>query len=161
MERGCAPASYVSCIKLTWHLIICEGTPVGMELTILSTRRIYYNAWYFDLNQILQLVTMTLPSQAKVETRALKAKRPGFTDERYNETSYFMENGTYLHCHQKLFRICSESDRRMMIVGNVFFWDVTKSWDQLILDTRDTIKKVQLFDQFVINLTIHCQYVMR
>jgi hypothetical protein len=28
-----------------------------------------------------------------VETRALKAKRPGFTDERYNETSYYFENG--------------------------------------------------------------------
>jgi len=27
--------------------------------------------------------------QAKLETKALKAKRPGFTDERYNETSYY------------------------------------------------------------------------
>jgi hypothetical protein len=33
--------------------------------------------------------------QAKVETRALKAKRPGFTDERYNETSYYFENGNF------------------------------------------------------------------
>ncbi|XP_021943683.1 RNA pseudouridylate synthase domain-containing protein 2 isoform X2 [Folsomia candida] len=31
--------------------------------------------------------------KAKLETKALKAKRPGFTDERYNETSYFVENG--------------------------------------------------------------------
>ena len=31
--------------------------------------------------------------QAKVETRALKAKRPGLTDERYNETTYYVENG--------------------------------------------------------------------
>lgn len=31
--------------------------------------------------------------QAKLETKALKAKRPGFTDDRYNETSYYMENG--------------------------------------------------------------------
>ncbi|KAF0761710.1 RNA pseudouridylate synthase domain-containing protein 2-like isoform X3 [Aphis craccivora] len=30
---------------------------------------------------------------AKLETKALKAKRPGFTDERYNETSYYIENG--------------------------------------------------------------------
>ena len=30
-------------------------------------------------------------SQAKLETKALKAKRPGFTDERYNETSYYNE----------------------------------------------------------------------
>ena len=31
--------------------------------------------------------------QAKLETKALKAKRPGFTDDRYNETSYYCENG--------------------------------------------------------------------
>ncbi|XP_033249550.1 uncharacterized protein LOC108163000 isoform X3 [Drosophila miranda] len=31
--------------------------------------------------------------KAKLETKALKAKRPGFTDERYQETSYYIENG--------------------------------------------------------------------
>jgi len=31
--------------------------------------------------------------KAKLETRALKAKRPGFTDERFNETTYYFENG--------------------------------------------------------------------
>jgi len=31
--------------------------------------------------------------KAKLETKALKAKRPGFTDDRYNETSYYCENG--------------------------------------------------------------------
>ena len=31
--------------------------------------------------------------QAKLETKALKAKRPGFSEERYNETSYYIENG--------------------------------------------------------------------
>lgn len=30
--------------------------------------------------------------KAKLETKALKAKRPGFTDERYFETSYYIEN---------------------------------------------------------------------
>lgn len=34
--------------------------------------------------------------QAKLETKALKAKRPGFTDDRYNETSYYIENGMNL-----------------------------------------------------------------
>ena len=33
--------------------------------------------------------------QAKMETKALKAKRPGFTDERYLETAYFVENGGF------------------------------------------------------------------
>uniref|UniRef100_A0A182QC43 Pseudouridylate synthase RPUSD2 n=1 Tax=Anopheles farauti TaxID=69004 RepID=A0A182QC43_9DIPT len=32
--------------------------------------------------------------KAKLETKALKAKRPGFTDERYHETSYYIENVT-------------------------------------------------------------------
>ncbi|XP_045469909.1 uncharacterized protein C18B11.02c-like isoform X2 [Harmonia axyridis] len=31
--------------------------------------------------------------KAKLETKALKAKRPGFTDDRYDETSYYIENG--------------------------------------------------------------------
>ena len=31
-----------------------------------------------------------------METKALKAKRPGFTDERYMETAYFVENGALL-----------------------------------------------------------------
>ncbi|XP_075213779.1 rluA pseudouridine synthase 2 [Lycorma delicatula] len=31
--------------------------------------------------------------KAKLETKALKAKRPGFTDDRYNETSYYIESG--------------------------------------------------------------------
>ncbi|XP_070504338.1 pseudouridylate synthase RPUSD2-like isoform X1 [Chironomus tepperi] len=31
--------------------------------------------------------------KAKLETKALKAKRPGFTDDRYYETSYYIENG--------------------------------------------------------------------
>jgi hypothetical protein len=34
--------------------------------------------------------------QAKLETKALKAKRPGFTDDRYYETSYYIENGELL-----------------------------------------------------------------
>ena len=36
--------------------------------------------------------------QAKIETRALKAKRPGFSEERYNETEYYFENGKLAHC---------------------------------------------------------------
>jgi len=34
--------------------------------------------------------------KAKLETKALKAKRPGFTDERYNETSYYYDANTNL-----------------------------------------------------------------
>ena len=33
--------------------------------------------------------------QAKLETKALKAKRPGFTDDRYKETAYYVENGKF------------------------------------------------------------------
>nr|XP_014085618.1 RNA pseudouridylate synthase domain-containing protein 2 [Bactrocera oleae] len=31
--------------------------------------------------------------KARLETKALKAKRPGFSDDRYEETSYYFENG--------------------------------------------------------------------
>ncbi|XP_054729622.1 pseudouridylate synthase RPUSD2 [Anastrepha obliqua] len=31
--------------------------------------------------------------KARFETKALKAKRPGFSDDRYDETSYYFENG--------------------------------------------------------------------
>lgn len=41
--------------------------------------------------------------QAKLETKALKAKRPGFTDERYHETSYYVENGKYFFPHLLLY----------------------------------------------------------
>ena len=43
--------------------------------------------------------------QAKLETKALKAKRPGFTDERYNETSYYYDinSSKYTFC---LFLVC-------------------------------------------------------
>jgi hypothetical protein len=41
--------------------------------------------------------------QAKLETKALKAKRPGFTDDRYSETSYYVENGELLVTYCRLF----------------------------------------------------------
>ena len=42
--------------------------------------------------------------KAKIETRALKAKRPGFSEERYNETEYYFENGEShtIHHHSSL-----------------------------------------------------------
>ncbi|XP_066143649.1 pseudouridylate synthase RPUSD2-like isoform X1 [Euwallacea fornicatus] len=45
-----------------------------------------------DLKKV-SLLSEVLLSEAKLETKALKAKRPGFTDERYNETTYYIENG--------------------------------------------------------------------
>lgn len=45
--------------------------------------------FYFPFN----ILKFNLISQAKLETKALKAKRPGFTDDRYYETSYYIENG--------------------------------------------------------------------
>lgn len=47
---------------------------------------------YFFLFFLLRSMC-TCILQAKLETKALKAKRPGFTDERYHETSYYIENG--------------------------------------------------------------------
>ena len=50
------------------------------------------NTEYYDIINV-QREYFFLVFQAKLETKALKAKRPGFTDERYNETSYYIENG--------------------------------------------------------------------
>jgi len=45
--------------------------------------------------------------QAKIETRALKAKRPGFSDERYNETEYYFENGkSFIQNYYLTFILC-------------------------------------------------------
>ena len=62
---------------------------------------------------------VNLFSQAKLETKALKAKRPGFTDERYNETSYYHEPENskmdlfsqimYHRLYQKMYKICRVS----------------------------------------------------
>ena len=46
---------------------------------------------------------MFIVFQAKIETKALKAKRPGFTDDRYNETEYYVENGKYNFFNIKYF----------------------------------------------------------
>ncbi|XP_075991937.1 pseudouridylate synthase RPUSD2-like isoform X2 [Anticarsia gemmatalis] len=55
----------------------------GKNLSILSCEK--RKADDTDINKDLK--------KAKLETKALKAKRPGFTDDRYNETSYYIENG--------------------------------------------------------------------
>lgn len=49
----------------------------------------------FNLIPKLMFYIFFLCLQAKLETKALKAKRPGFTDERYCETSYYIENGKF------------------------------------------------------------------
>ncbi|XP_071743463.1 pseudouridylate synthase RPUSD2 isoform X5 [Lepeophtheirus salmonis] len=46
-------------------------------------------------NDIIVFYGGTTPI-AKLETKALKAKRPGFTDERYNETTYYHDSDTKL-----------------------------------------------------------------
>lgn len=50
------------------------------------------NYFNYERNKNIIIIFLII-SQAKLETKALKAKRPGFTDERYNETSYYIENG--------------------------------------------------------------------
>lgn len=64
--------------------------------------RLLYIIQFIHVDQHISEVTsltnfVCLQFQAKLETKALKAKRPGFTDERYNETSYYLENGKFIH----------------------------------------------------------------
>jgi hypothetical protein len=46
-----------------------------------------------EKRKIIEEIALNDVKKAKLETKALKAKRPGFTDDRYNETSYYVENG--------------------------------------------------------------------
>lgn len=61
---------------------IGEDCKLALDCTKLGEKR---KAEDCDINKDLK--------KAKLETKALKAKRPGFTDDRYNETSYYIENG--------------------------------------------------------------------
>ena len=47
------------------------------------------------MNLIFYKFIFPILLQAKLETKALKAKRPGFTDDRYKETAYYVENGKF------------------------------------------------------------------
>lgn len=63
----------------------------------------------------IKLITL-LSFQAKLETKALKAKRPGFTDERYNETSYYVENGENLCICKNSLIVLSAINRRWFTI---------------------------------------------
>ena len=59
--------------------------------------------------------------QAKIETRALKAKRPGFSDERYNETEYYFENGKSLLTIRIPRALCIYVSVCTIMFSNVYF----------------------------------------
>merc|ERR1712223_966626 len=46
-----------------------------------------------EKRKIIEEIALSDVKKAKLETKALKAKRPGFTDDRYKETAYYVENG--------------------------------------------------------------------
>ena len=49
-----------------------------------------------------------------METKALKAKRPGFTDDRYKETAYYVENGKF---YSKIFFGLFENIKKKQNLG--------------------------------------------
>ncbi|XP_023340108.1 RNA pseudouridylate synthase domain-containing protein 2 isoform X2 [Eurytemora carolleeae] len=52
-----------------------------------------YPAKLAEKRKIIEEIAHNDVKKAKIETKALKAKRPGFTDDRYGETSYYVEAG--------------------------------------------------------------------
>ncbi|XP_073987103.1 pseudouridylate synthase RPUSD2-like isoform X12 [Rhodnius prolixus] len=62
--------------------LVAQCNPTAAPTVLVDKRKAQDDP---DLNRELK--------KAKLETKALKAKRPGFTDDRYNETSYYIENG--------------------------------------------------------------------
>lgn len=85
-----------------WPLILNPYDTVTLPPSFLSFNLFVFQAFGTSfpcsavvVNRLFELNFHFSLSQAKLETKALKAKRPGFTDERYNETSYYIENGLY------------------------------------------------------------------
>lgn len=74
--------------------------------------------------------------QAKLETKALKAKRPGFTDERYNETSYYVEHGQYLLSDSFVFNPATAQGRRSRLIVRIS-WRINASLRVIFVSNRD------------------------
>jgi len=74
-------------------LLTINGFAVPAKLT--EKRKIIEEIALNDVKKFCRQtsISSSIIPQAKLETKALKAKRPGFTDDRYNETSYYVENG--------------------------------------------------------------------
>ena len=75
-------------------LLFVRSLTDAFELKMTSMSRAYTRAFLICISFLSFLI------QAKLETKALKAKRPGFTDERYNETSYYYDANTSMYYSQ-------------------------------------------------------------
>jgi hypothetical protein len=85
------------------------------------------------LGRLLQQI-FSFVFQAKIETKALKAKRPGFTDDRYHETEYYVENGEYFLIKAKV------SSTRLKITSVIT--RVHKSHTRLNISTSFNCEKI-------------------
>lgn len=65
----------------------------NVDASLLTINGFAVPAKLTEKRKIIEEIALNDVKKAKLETKALKAKRPGFTDDRYNETSYYVENG--------------------------------------------------------------------
>ena len=79
---------------------------------------------------VINVVILLL--KAKLETKALKAKRPGFTDDRYKETAYYVENGEYIvHICRLLLRTFWQLDG--FVIGSPLQGPLTRTKNLIVL----------------------------
>lgn len=79
-----------------------------------------------------------------METKALKAKRPGFTDERYNETSYYTEHGNLRRFQVETFKNRSIIDISSMFIKVAvtrYFLKMMMQAETEIFDVKKVKKK--------------------
>jgi len=67
--------------------------PSVKDAGLLSINGFAVPAKLAEKRKLIEEIAHNDVKKAKLETKALKAKRPGFTDDRYSETSYYVENG--------------------------------------------------------------------
>ncbi|XP_040568039.1 pseudouridylate synthase RPUSD2 isoform X3 [Lepeophtheirus salmonis] len=81
-------SSYLGSHPVVSKVIIPSGPKDGLTLNGFSL-----SSKLSEKRKIIEEIALSDVKKAKFETKALKAKRPGFTDDRYNETAYYVENG--------------------------------------------------------------------
>lgn len=84
-----APPHYTSAVQK----ILIPGSKDGSLLAATINGFPLSTAKISEKRKIIEEIALADVKKAKFETKALKAKRPGFTDDRYQETEYYVENG--------------------------------------------------------------------
>lgn len=104
-------AIFAPCMPHRWRMCWLPSTTNIYAHSMLLLFSVFFNPFSLFFSPRSLCAGFVRRTQAKLETKALKAKRPGFTDERYHETSYYIENGKLL----KTFRTSRTEKKRLVL----------------------------------------------